>query len=124
MLAIATWYDYEIWQMDVEITFLNGFVEKKIYMDQPKGFTSVREEQKDYNFIKDECDPCVYKKIRGSMVAYILLYVDDILLIGNGIKMLGTIKTWLSTQFSMNNMGGASYILGIKIYKDRSRRML
>ncbi|KAK4409429.1 Secreted RxLR effector protein [Sesamum angolense] len=82
LLAIATWYDYEIWQMDVKITFLNGFVEEKIYMDQPKGFTSVGEEQKDYNFIKNECDPCVYKKISGSTVAYLLLYVDDILLIG------------------------------------------
>ncbi|KAL0427708.1 UNVERIFIED_CONTAM: hypothetical protein Slati_2945600 [Sesamum latifolium] len=34
------------------------------------------------------------------------------------------IKVWLSTQFSMKEMGEASYILGIKIYKDRSRRML
>ncbi|KAL0396228.1 UNVERIFIED_CONTAM: hypothetical protein Scaly_0071200 [Sesamum calycinum] len=124
LLAIATWYDFVIWQMDVKVTFLNGFVEEKIYMNQPKGFTSVGEEQKDYNFIKNEYDPCVYKKINRSTVAYRLLCVDDILLIGNGIKMLGAIKTWLSTQFSMNDMGRASYILGIKIYKDISRRML
>ncbi|KAL0413283.1 UNVERIFIED_CONTAM: hypothetical protein Sradi_1530000 [Sesamum radiatum] len=38
--------------------------------------------------------------------------------------MLGDIKAWLSTQFSMKDMGVASYILGIKIYRDRSRRML
>ncbi|KAL0416235.1 UNVERIFIED_CONTAM: hypothetical protein Slati_3455400 [Sesamum latifolium] len=41
LLAIAAWYDYEIWQMDMKMTFLNGFVEKKIYMNQPKGFTYV-----------------------------------------------------------------------------------
>ncbi|KAL0355508.1 UNVERIFIED_CONTAM: Retrovirus-related Pol polyprotein from transposon RE2 [Sesamum radiatum] len=41
MLAIAAWYDYEIWQMDVKTAFLNGFVEEEIYMDQPEGFTSV-----------------------------------------------------------------------------------
>ncbi|KAL0445295.1 UNVERIFIED_CONTAM: Retrovirus-related Pol polyprotein from transposon RE2 [Sesamum latifolium] len=29
MLAIAAWYDYEIWQMDVKTAFLNGFVEKR-----------------------------------------------------------------------------------------------
>ncbi|KAL0404112.1 UNVERIFIED_CONTAM: hypothetical protein Sradi_2052000 [Sesamum radiatum] len=40
------------------------------------------------------------------------------------VNMLGDIKAWLSTQFSMKNMGEASYILGIKIYMDRSRRML
>ncbi|KAL0310193.1 UNVERIFIED_CONTAM: Retrovirus-related Pol polyprotein from transposon RE2 [Sesamum calycinum] len=43
LLAIATWYDYEIWQMDVKIAFLNGFVEEEICMDQSKGFTSVGE---------------------------------------------------------------------------------
>ncbi|KAL0284482.1 UNVERIFIED_CONTAM: Retrovirus-related Pol polyprotein from transposon RE2 [Sesamum radiatum] len=46
MLAIATWYDYKIWQMDVKTAFLNGFVEEEIYVDQPESFTSVGEEQK------------------------------------------------------------------------------
>ncbi|KAL0463249.1 UNVERIFIED_CONTAM: hypothetical protein Slati_0212500, partial [Sesamum latifolium] len=72
----------------------------------------------------NDYDPCIYKKISGSSVAYLVLYVDDILLIGNDVKMLGDIKAWLSTQFSMKDMGEASYILGIKIYRDRSRRML
>ncbi|KAL0286254.1 UNVERIFIED_CONTAM: Retrovirus-related Pol polyprotein from transposon RE1 [Sesamum radiatum] len=66
----------------------------------------------------------LYKKISGSSIAYLVLYVDDILLIGNDVKMLGDIKAWLSTQFSMKDMGEASYILGIKIYRDRSRRLL
>ncbi|KAL0439311.1 UNVERIFIED_CONTAM: hypothetical protein Slati_2414100 [Sesamum latifolium] len=75
-------------------------------------------------FIKNDYDPCIYKKVSGSSVAYLVLYVDDILLIGNAVKMLGDIKAWLSTQFSMKDMGEASYILGIKIYRDRSRRLL
>ncbi|KAL0412155.1 UNVERIFIED_CONTAM: hypothetical protein Slati_3805200 [Sesamum latifolium] len=105
--------------MDVKTAFLNGFIEEEIFMDQPEGFTSVGEEQKvcrhqrsiyglkqafrswnthfeevmqGYNFIKNERDPCVYKKISGSSVAYLVLYVDDILLIGNDVKMLGDIK--------------------------------
>ncbi|KAL0400303.1 UNVERIFIED_CONTAM: Retrovirus-related Pol polyprotein from transposon TNT 1-94 [Sesamum radiatum] len=151
LLAIAAWYDYERWQMDVKTAFLNGFVEKEIFMDQPEGFTTVGEEQKvcrlqrsiyglkqasqswntrfdevirGYDFIKNDYDPCVYKKISGSSIAYLVLYVDDILLIWNDVKMLGDIKVWLSTQFSMKDMGEASYILGIKIYRDRSKRML
>ncbi|KAL0289143.1 UNVERIFIED_CONTAM: Retrovirus-related Pol polyprotein from transposon TNT 1-94 [Sesamum radiatum] len=150
LLAIAAWYDYEIWQMDVKTAFVNGFVEEEIFMDQPEGFTAVGEEQKvchlqrsiyglkqtsrnwnthfdevvrGYDFIKNDYDPSVYKKISRSLVAYLVLYVDDILLIGNDIKMLGDIKAWLSTQFSMKDMGEASYILVIKIYRDRFRRM-
>ncbi|KAL0455684.1 UNVERIFIED_CONTAM: Retrovirus-related Pol polyprotein from transposon TNT 1-94 [Sesamum latifolium] len=151
LLAIAAWYDYEIWQMNVKIAFLNGFVEEEIYMDQPEGFTTIGEELlicrlqrsiyglkqaspsgnthfdeaiQGYDFIKNEHDHCVYKKISGSSVSYLVLYVDDILLIGNDVKVLGDIKAWLSTQFSMKDMGEASYILDIKIYRDRSRRML
>ncbi|KAL0437844.1 UNVERIFIED_CONTAM: Retrovirus-related Pol polyprotein from transposon TNT 1-94 [Sesamum radiatum] len=77
-----------------------------------------------YGFIKNEHDPCVYKKINGNSVAYLALYVDDILLIENDVKVLGDIKAWLSMQFFVKDMGKASYILGIKFYRDRSRRML
>ena len=34
------------------------------------------------------------------------------------------IRIWLSSQFSMKDLGEASYILGMKIYRDRSRRLL
>ncbi|KAK8556182.1 hypothetical protein V6N12_002595 [Hibiscus sabdariffa] len=35
-----------------------------------------------------------------------------------------SIKTWLSSCFSMKDLGEAAYILGVKIYRDRSRRLL
>ena len=38
MLAIAAFYDYEIWQMDVKIAFLNGYLKEELYMMQPEGF--------------------------------------------------------------------------------------
>ncbi|KAJ8485199.1 hypothetical protein OPV22_017684 [Ensete ventricosum] len=40
ILAIAAYYDYEIWQMDVKTTFLNGNLEKEVYMIQSEGFVS------------------------------------------------------------------------------------
>ncbi|KAL0457595.1 UNVERIFIED_CONTAM: hypothetical protein Slati_0386700 [Sesamum latifolium] len=65
----------------------------------------------------------LYTRRSVGSVPYLVLYVDDILLIGNDVKMLGNIKAWLSTQFSMKDIGKASYILGIMIYRDISRRM-
>jgi Reverse transcriptase (RNA-dependent DNA polymerase) len=38
LLAIATFHDYEIWQMDVKTAFLNGDLEEDVYMTQPMGF--------------------------------------------------------------------------------------
>ena len=38
MLAIAAFYDYEIWQMDVKTAFLNGYLKEDLCMMQPEGF--------------------------------------------------------------------------------------
>jgi hypothetical protein len=38
LLAIAAYFDYEIWQMDVKITFLNKNLTEDMYMTQPEGF--------------------------------------------------------------------------------------
>ena len=38
MLAMAAFYDYEIWQMDVKTIFLNGLLKEELYMMQPEGF--------------------------------------------------------------------------------------
>ena len=60
----------------------------------------------------------------GSSVAFLILYVDDILLIGNDIVFLESIKRYLDNSFSMTDLGDAAYILGITIYRDRSRRLI
>ncbi len=57
-------------------------------------------------------------------MAFLILYVDDILLIGNDIDLLNSVKSYLNSKFSMKDLGEASYILGIKIYRDRSRRLI
>ena len=44
LLSIAAYFDYEIWQMDVKTTFLNGNLDESIYMMQPKGFVSQNQE--------------------------------------------------------------------------------
>lgn len=150
LLAIAAHYDYEIWQMDVKTAFLNGNLLEDVYMIQPEGFTSVDktkvcklqrsiyglkqasrswnirfdESIKKFDFSQNPDEPCVYKKVSGSAVVFLVLYVDDILLIGNDISVLQSVKIWLSKTFSMKDLGEATYILGIRIYRDRSKRLL
>ena len=77
-----------------------------------------------FDFIKNENDLCVYKKISGSVIILLVLYVDDKLLIENNIPLLQEVKEWLSSKFSMKDLGEVAYILKIKIYMDRSKRLL
>ena len=53
----------------------------------------------------------------GSSVVFLMLYLEDILLIGNDIGILDSIKGYLNKSFSKKDLGEAAYILGIKIYK-------
>ena len=79
---------------------------------------------KAYGFIQTFGEACIYKKVSGSSVAFLILYVDDILSIGNDVEFLDSIKGYLNKCFSMKGLGEAAYILGINIYRDRSRRLI
>ncbi len=69
-------------------------------------------------------EPCVYKMEEKEARVFLVLYVDDILLMGNDIPVLMKVKEWLFKRFSMKDLGEAAYILGIRIYRDRSRGLL
>ena len=77
-----------------------------------------------YGLIQTYGEASIYKKVSGSSVAFLILYVDDILLIGNDIELLDRIKGYSNNNFSMKDLGEVAYILGIKIYRDRSRRLI
>ena len=56
------------------------------------------------------------------MVTLLILYVDDILFIGNDVEMVSLVNIWLSTQFQMKDISEAQYILEIKILHDRKNK--
>ena len=64
--------------------------------------------------------------IKHSNIGFIILflYVDDLLVAGNDKKLIDVTKKWLSSNFEMNDMGEASYVLEVKIFRDRSKRLL
>ena len=55
---------------------------------------------------------------------FLVLYVDDILFIRNDIPMTEVVKSSLRKSFSMKDLGEVAYILGIKFYRDRSKRLI
>ncbi|GJW26677.1 retrotransposon protein, putative, ty1-copia subclass [Tanacetum coccineum] len=151
LLAIAAYYDYEIWQMDVKTAFLNGHLSEEVYMEQPKGFVNPKypnhvcklkrsiyglkqasrqwnkrfdDEIKKFGFTQNPDESCVYQKASRSYVTILILYVDDILLMGNNISMLQDVKSYLGRSFAMKDLGDVAYVLGIKIYRDRSKRLI
>ncbi|GJU83659.1 retrotransposon protein, putative, ty1-copia subclass [Tanacetum coccineum] len=147
LISIAAYYDYEIWQMDIKTAFLNGYLDEDIYMVQPEGFVDPNhpkkvcklqrsiyglkqasrswnkrfdEEIKRFGFAQNLDEPCVYQKASGSTIDLFILYVDDIIIMGNHIPNLQCVKDYLGKCFAMKDLGEAAFILGIKIYRYRS----
>ena len=76
------------------------------------------------DFTTMEEDHCVYVKCTNNHFIILSLYVDDILIVGNDKKLIDVTKKWLSSNFEMKGMGVVNYVLGVKILRDRSKRLL
>ena len=63
-------------------------------------------------------------KVSGSKYIFLVLYVDDILLIANDIGILVETKQLLFSHFDMKDLREASYILGIQMLRDRPSGIL
>jgi hypothetical protein len=137
--------------MDVKTAFLNGDLEEEVYMKQLEGFPSSDGEQlvcklkksiyglkqasrqwylkfhnviSSFGFVENIMDQCIYQKVSESKICFLVLYVDDILLATNDKGLLHEVKQFLSKNFDMKDMGEASYVIDIKIHRDRFQGIL
>ncbi|GJY55146.1 zinc finger, CCHC-type containing protein [Tanacetum coccineum] len=95
LLALAAIHNLVIHQMVVKTSILNGDLDDEVYMKQPEGFV---------------------------MLGVILcLYVDDMLIFGSNQNQVDKTKKFLSSKFSMKDIGEANVILGIKIKCENKR---
>ena len=150
-MALVAQFDLELHQMVVKTAFLNGDLNEDVYMTQPEGFVVEGKEHlacrlkksiyglkqtsrqwylkfdkiiRAFGFTENVKDNCIYVKFKGSRFTILVLYVDDILLACSDKDMLHETKNFLSSNFDMKDLGEASYVLGIEIYRDRSKGML
>ena len=72
-----------------------------------------------FGFIQNPDEPCICKKCEGMVVPFLVLYVNDLLLIRNDVAALSIVKVLLASTFNMKDPGEASYILGIKLIQDQ-----
>ena len=140
LIALAASHNLLIHQMDVKTTFLNGELDEEIYMKQPEGFVThgqenmvcrlrkslygLKQAPKQWHekfdrtltsagFVVNEADTCVYYRFVGGKGVILCLYVDDILIFGTSIDVINDVKSFLSQNFDMKDLGEADVILNI-----------
>lgn len=75
-------------------------------------------------FQTSKCDSSLFIYSKGTQLAYLLLYVDDIVLTANAPALLQHIITKLSTEFAMTDLGSLHHFLGITVTRDNHSLIL
>ncbi|CAL1383495.1 unnamed protein product [Linum trigynum] len=147
VLGLAASLDLEVEQLDVRTTFLHGDLKEEIYMDQPEGFEvkgkedlvcrlrkslyGLKQAPKQWykkfdsfmvknGYARTTSDHCVFVKyFAENDFIILLLYVDDMLIVGRNVGEIDRLKKELSKSFAMKDLGPAKQILGMRISRDR-----
>ncbi|GKA76554.1 ribonuclease H-like domain-containing protein [Tanacetum coccineum] len=113
VLSLAISRHWPVHQLDVKNAFLHGDLSETIYMHQPLGF-------QDYTYPDYVCllHHSLYGLKKGTHTAYVLLYVDDIVLTTSFDTLLQQIIASWHQEFSMTDLGSLNYFLGISVTRD------
>ncbi|GJY77924.1 ribonuclease H-like domain-containing protein [Tanacetum coccineum] len=100
--------------------FLHGDLSETAYMHQPPGFwDSVHPD-----YVCFRCDSSLFIYKHGTDTAYLLLYVDDIILKASSESLLQQIIRPLHQEFAMTDLSPLNYFLGISVTCDSSELFL
>jgi hypothetical protein len=142
MLTIAASRQWPVHQLDVKNAFLHGTLDEEVYCLQPVGF--IDESKPDHvcrlskslyglkqaprawflrftNFIKSvgfiatRSDTSLFTFVHGSDMAFLLLYVDDIVLATSTTTLMRRIIAQLTREFTMKDLGALHFFLGIRV---------
>ena len=69
-------------------------------------------------------DHSVFYKNSSLGIILLVMYVDDIIIIGSDSKDISSLKSFLQSQFHTKNLGMLRYFLGIEVMRSKHRIFL
>lgn len=157
VLAYANKLNLDMYQLDIKVAFLNGVLEKPVYMHFPQGleidehtkktkvlrllrslyglkvspkrwFERFRNVITKLGFKPFVFKPCIFKwrytKAEVTKIVILVLYVDDILLIGDCKEKIVEVISKLKSEFEITDLGTPKKFLGIDFVRDRIHKTL
>jgi hypothetical protein len=151
LLAHAAQADLELGQVDIKTAFLYGEIDKDIWIEQPYGYsdgdksrachlrrsiyglkqsprtwsTTLGKRLTAMGFTPSMADPALWMRTEpDGTKAFVLVYVDDLLLAAKARKTISGIVAGLATEFEARDMGEPEFFLGMTIERNRAERTL
>ena len=143
MLAYAAMHKLDVQQIDVKTAFLNGELNEEVYIKCPPGFEEDGKVWKlkkaiyglkqaalawydklnksliGLGFVVSDGDPCLYVRDRAGDRVYLIVHVDDCILIGTK-PALAKVKSSIKNLFEVSDIGSIKYFLGIELVRDEA----
>ena len=142
VLCIAVSQNWPLHQLDVNNAFLQGDLSEEVYMRQPPAYadkhkpnyvcklnkaiyglkqaprawyTALSNFLLAYGFLNSLSDTSLFIYAKKGILAYMLVYVDDIIITGNNPCFISSFVAALSDKFSLKDLGNLNYFLGIEV---------
>lgn len=153
LLVLAACEDYNLSSIDIRQAYLQATLSEELYMDVPPGLTNVDENGnalvvklrrslyglrqagrewhtllastlREWGFVQSTIDVCMFSYSRGSSKMWIVVWVDDCVIADNDAALREEFVSWLGTKFPVEDKSDLSWILHVKVTRERERRRI
>jgi hypothetical protein len=142
IIVMAATKGWSLHQMDIKNDFLHGDLQEEVYMEQPPGYVDqthlnlvcrlkkalyglkqaprvwldkISQYLVTSGFQTSNADFSLYVKKTNHGLVIIVIYVDDLIIIGNSDVNISDLKKLLKQKFEMKDLGELRYFLGIEV---------
>lgn len=151
LLTLALYHGWTIRQVDINNAFLHGVLTESVFMEQPDGFQVPSASPglachlkkaiyglkqaprawydqlsiflKSLGFTTSRADTSLMVRLSSAHCCYVLIYVDDIIIMGSSSVAISTLISDLHRKFALKDLGPLSYFLGVEVFMPPSGGM-
>lgn len=77
-----------------------------------------------FRLYRSNLEHCVYTKVNAGLLTIIDVYVDNFFIFSNDVCEIDCLKSKISCEFRLQDLGQAKQILGMKVTRNRDAIIL
>jgi histone deacetylase 1/2 len=151
LLSMALTQGWHLRQLDIQNAFLHGILEEEVFMRQPPGFEDpsypgflcrldkalygLKQAPRAWHarlssvlaalgFTPSTADTYLFILRRPELTLYLLVYVDDIIVVSSSSAATDRLVHQLGKTFALKDLGPLHYFLGVEVHKPRGGGLL
>ena len=153
MLIVAAARDYNLTQIDIRQAYLQAELNEDLYMRIPPGIPAFDEKGRpmvcklnrtlyglnqagrewgmlfaaflvSWGFVRSTIDKCLFTYAKDKLILWVLVYVDDCLIVENDEALRSRFVNDLGKRFPVDDRGELEWLLGVAITRERKHNVL